>query len=215
LSRNCGSFQIRRAVQEPRAEIISGSSAPSRTWNVRMSISRCHNRKPGQAKSRTSSEDVLFTLAGVLKQLTAPDQTSVLPVRYHYTTLEGAARILQSQRLGATTHHCTNDAAEIRAADHIIFEVVEKFRPTTNGYLRGDRGYISRALLKSDTSTTPGHISFAKFQSPAEPRTYVRDGAVISGLLLPLHTSLQLCLADQSASSRTHGCGHLSYSQSF
>jgi DUF2971 family protein len=49
-------------------------------------------------------------------------------VLYHYTTWEGAEGILSSQRFWATAHDCTNDEAELVAADSIIIETVRELR---------------------------------------------------------------------------------------
>jgi hypothetical protein len=49
-------------------------------------------------------------------------------VLYHYTTWEGAAGIISSQRFWATAHDCTDDKAELLSADSIIVETARELR---------------------------------------------------------------------------------------
>lgn len=49
-------------------------------------------------------------------------------VLYHYTTWAGADGIISSQRFWATAHNCTNDRAELLAADSIIIDTVRDLR---------------------------------------------------------------------------------------
>jgi Protein of unknown function (DUF2971) len=49
-------------------------------------------------------------------------------ILYHYTTWKGAEGIISSQRFWATAHDCTNDEAELVAADSIIIEIVRELR---------------------------------------------------------------------------------------
>jgi hypothetical protein len=66
---------------------------------------------------------------GVIKDTFSPIAPRVL---YHYTSWKGAEGILFSQRFWATDHACTNDKAELKAANSIIVEVAKELRATTN-----------------------------------------------------------------------------------
>ena len=47
---------------------------------------------------------------------------------YHYTTWAGAQGIISSQKFWATAHNCTNDRAELVAADEIIIKTARDLR---------------------------------------------------------------------------------------
>lgn len=66
-------------------------------------------------------------LDGLVSSHFSRDQPDVL---YHYTYWRAAESILKNRQFWVTDHACTEDPAELKAADGIIREQVERFRMT-------------------------------------------------------------------------------------
>ena len=75
------------------------------------------------------------------------------PVLYHYTSWQGAEGILKTNTIWATSHDCTNDPAEIVAADETILKVARELRD-------GVKGPSSRDVLTKFIDNYPGlHVA--------------------------------------------------------
>jgi hypothetical protein len=62
-----------------------------------------------------------------------PERDLPYPLLYHYTSLPGALKILESQKFWATAHDCTNDTGELLSANAVIFEIAQACRSNAIG----------------------------------------------------------------------------------
>jgi Protein of unknown function (DUF2971) len=86
-----------------------------------------------------------------------PEKSLPFPVLYHYTSMTGALKILESQTFWATAHGCTNDKGELTSANHVVFEIAQARRQTASGLLARVldvflREYESEAIAKVRTA---------------------------------------------------------------
>lgn len=86
-----------------------------------------------------------------------PEKNIPFPVLYHYTSMTGAVKILESQTFWATAHGCTNDKGELTSANHVIFEIAKARRQTASGLVATVldaflRNYESEAIAKIRTA---------------------------------------------------------------
>jgi hypothetical protein len=62
-----------------------------------------------------------------------PERDLPYPVLYHYTSTSAALKILETQKVWATAHDCTNDKGELISANAIVSEIARAYRQNASG----------------------------------------------------------------------------------